>query len=70
MGPQDVKVTKLAQVNGADSTGKAETQIQVTYMVGSHGPFTHNFSQAGFEASQVTQRLEAFARQVGQLPGV
>lgn len=65
-----LKVIKLLQVNGANAQGQAEQQIQVTYTIGQHGPFTRNYPAQGFNAAAVQSDIAAFQAQVAQLAGV
>jgi hypothetical protein len=64
----DVKVIKIAQVNGVDDQGRAQLQIQLTYTVNGHGPFTHNFPKDGFNGLKAQAALQEFAREVTALP--
>jgi hypothetical protein len=65
----DVKVVSSKHVQGYNHAGQAEQQVQVTYMVGTHGPFMENFPAAGFDPNTAKQKMIDFAIKIGQLVG-
>lgn len=51
------------------ATQKAMPHMVVTFTVGAHGPFQETFPKAGFDPSQVNQRVAEFAQKLGLIAG-
>lgn len=58
------KITKISQVNAADSTGKMVPSIQVDYMIGSHGPFSFVTPKQGFNLPAIKQEMQTMAQHI------
>ncbi|MGH9770088.1 MAG: hypothetical protein ACRD4Q_00060 [Candidatus Acidiferrales bacterium] len=66
MKPSQVMIRQTPQISSA---GQVSYIYSVSFMVGQHGPFTVQFSQADFTAANVTQKLNAFAAAIQQIAG-
>ena len=66
MMPPDytVKIQTISETNGTSADGKFEKQMLVTFMVGTHGPFTQTFPAAGFDANMAKSALAQFAANI------
>ena len=66
MMPQDytVKIQSISETNGPSLNGQFEKQMLVTFMVGSHGPFTQTFPAAGFDPNMAKSALAQFAANI------
>ncbi len=71
MVDKDVKITNVRSVVGFDPvTLFPSKQVQITYMVGTHGPFTHVTAEKDLTAEyieQVTGKTAEALRQSGAL---
>lgn len=70
--PNDPFAPRVIQVkpsNSIDATGNVIRRTQVTYMVGTHGPFSVTTPTETFKAEDVFAKMKAFAAEVAQLPG-
>ncbi len=66
MGTDDYKVmvTKISQGTAADKFGKLEPTINVSYTVGSHGPFTESYPKATYDPAKMKMDLQAAADKI------
>jgi len=62
-------IQKIQEVQGFDAAGKPYTWELVTFMVGTHGPFTEKFPKEGFTAQSVQAKLQEFASHIATLAG-
>lgn len=65
----DYQVLKVDEEPRFDDLGKMEVKMRVMFKVGEHGPFFRRYRQDEFNAFQVKQDLEAFARELRTLKG-
>jgi hypothetical protein len=62
----DTKISLVKQTTMTDGN-KSVPAIEVTFMVGTHGPFTETFPKATFSAAAVNQKLAELAGHIKQL---
>lgn len=60
-------ISKITQTTTIDPNGRAIPGYQVNFSVGTHGPFSMQFSQADFTTQNVQQKLADFAAQITTL---
>lgn len=65
---QGAVIRHVTELAGVDNLGRPTSQIRVEYMVGAHGPFYEMFAKNEFTATNVQQKLDAFAQQINSLP--
>lgn len=70
MATMDVKIIKFTQTGGLDAQGRPVQQIEVTFSVGTHGPFMERFPKEELTSTVIMAKLNAFARELQMLPGV
>lgn len=61
------KVTKFEMITMPGASGQAVQGVRVHFTVGNHGPFQEDFPKASFSASDVKQKLQAFAQHIQQI---
>lgn len=65
MDPQVIKVTEANQISGSGQVSKV---VQITYMVGPHGPFNLYATPDELQNGEANRKLQAFAQQLRTLP--
>ena len=60
-------VTKVAPANTIDSLGQIVRQVQVTVVVGTHGPFNVVIPTDQFTAAKAKEEMQKVADQINQL---
>jgi hypothetical protein len=64
----DVKVTKISETNNIGASGKPEQQIAVTWVLGTHGPFTETFPKATFDQGSALMKIKELASKLVLFP--
>lgn len=67
--PELFTVLRVEEEMAFTELGKPAPKMRVQFKVGEHGPFYERFDREGFNAFQVKQRLELFARDLETLKG-
>lgn len=62
----NIVTTKISETRILDARGQPVPGIQVTYMVGDHGPFTDTGTRDEFNNGTIRAKQESLARQVNQ----
>ena len=68
LSTNDVKVTKLSQVQGIGQDGRPMDMIAVQWTIGTHGPFTDTFPKAGFDQVAALQTIKDTALKLSMFP--
>lgn len=64
MPAMDVKILKFSQTGTFDTRGQAVQLLEVTFTVGTHGPFTERFPKENISSAAIMEKLNAFAREL------
>ena len=68
MADTRVQVIKVTELPVLAANNKIERQVQITFMVGNHGPFTEMATRAELANGAAILRVNAFAAAIGTLP--
>jgi hypothetical protein len=64
------KVISVKEGRALAANGQPQKVIILTYTVGTLGPFTLTTNEADISSGKAQQAMVAFARTIGNLPGV
>jgi len=62
--PLKPTITKVTEELGTDANNKPATYVRITYMIGTHGPFSEKVLKTSFDPATVTAQLTAFAQKL------
>lgn len=64
------KVVSVREQNSIGQNGQVQKVVVLTYMVGTHGPFTLITNQTDLQSGAAAQAMQNFANTINLLPGV
>jgi hypothetical protein len=65
----EVSISRIQQIITFDATGRPRDEMQITFNVGPHGPFTVRIPKEEFSQARVVQEIEKVRREVESIVG-
>ena len=66
----EVKIIKIQELSIFTAAGILKAQIQISFNVGEHGPFTATIPKEEFDNTRATREIEKIKREVEAVVGI